>query len=140
MAASLGVVVPVHAAGTRLAQAETDRRRLPKREDAIPVVPGVHVLRGNGEYVALAVENGRFVLRFLNAERRLQDRQAPRALLRWNPVGKVGESRTVLNPGEDSQLLVGTTPVKPPLNFKVNLTLIDGDDQALETLVFDFKP
>jgi hypothetical protein len=142
MAASIGIVMPLHAAaprGPRLAQAEELPKRKPKREDATPVVPGVIVQRKDGRHLALAVESNRFVLRFLDEDKRLTTTDATRAFVRWKAVGLTGEERSVLNAGDDGQSLRGNTVVQRPLRFKAFVTLLDGSGEVIESLTVDLR-
>ncbi|MDX2186125.1 MAG: hypothetical protein SFV32_04260 [Opitutaceae bacterium] len=142
MAASIGIVVPVHAATgrySRLAQAEETPKRKPKREDTAPVVPGVIVPRKDGRFIALAVEDNRFVLRFLDEGRRQIEPGAVRASARWEAVGLSGEERAVLNPATDGLSLVGAPNVKRPYRFKVYLSLLDENGESIENFQVDMR-
>ncbi len=142
MAASIGIVMPLHATaprGPRLAQAEELPKRKPKKEDATPVVPGIIVQRKDGRHVALAVEGSRFVLRFLDEEKRLTSADSSRALARWKAVGLNGEERSVLNADSDGQVLRGNVVVQRPYHFKVFVTLLDANGEAIESLTVDYR-
>lgn len=135
MAASLGMVVPILAQSTPPAK---PRVTAGKEPDAEPVLPGVSVPRGEG-WMSLYLEGGTFRLGFYDAAKKPIPSPASRATARWNPPLKTGEVRAVLNPSGDGLTLQSNKPVRPPLVFKVYVTLLNGDDAALESHVIDFK-
>jgi len=62
-------------------------------------------------------------------------------LARWANVHGPGDNRTVLN-SDGTNSLVGVQFVRPPLIFKVYLTLLKGDGDAaevVESYVVDFR-
>jgi len=105
--------------------------------EEIPL-PGVSIPYEGG-WMSLAVESGVFHLRFYDAKRELLRVPAIRATARWNPPLKTGFSRSVLLPANEGRALVGNTFVRPPLRFRVFLTLIGADDQVMGSYSIDFE-
>lgn len=105
--------------------------------EEIPL-PGVSIPYEGG-WMSLAVESGVFHLRFYDAKRKLLPVPAIRATARWNPPLKTGFSRTVLLPANEGRALVGNTFVRPPLRFRVYLTLIGAGDQVMGSYSIDFE-
>lgn len=120
-----------------------DGKVVPKAEEKKPAEPapkieGVALARKDGRWLGLAVESGKFVLRFYDKEKKpLKQPDAARASARWKAVGKVGEQRAVLNPASEGAALTAPQFVSPPLTFKVYLTLLDAEGNALENFVAD---
>ncbi len=56
---------------------------------------------------------------------------------------KVGDERAVLNPGGDEHSLASVSLVRPPLNFRLYITLLgtgaDGTETAVENYTVDFR-
>ncbi len=129
MAAAVGMVTPVH---TRLRAESAEQEE--SRE-----VPGVKVARAKGGFLALAVENGVWVARFLDETKKEATPDASAVVVRWNPVGTVTEQRAFLKPTGEGSAMSGSTRVRPPLNFKAYVTLLGPEEQALESLVVDVR-
>lgn len=111
----------------------------PERRPAEEIpLPGVSIPYEGG-WMSLAVESGVFHLRFYDAKRKLLPVPAIRATARWNPPLKTGFSRTVLLPANEGRALVGNTFVRPPLRFRVYLTLIGAGDQVMGSYSIDFE-
>ncbi len=135
MAASLGMVVPMLAQPSPPARARVTTGKEPEVE---PALPGVVVPRGEG-WMSLSVNGGTFRLGFHGADKKPIASPASRATARWNPPLKTGEVRAVLNPTGDGLTLQANKQVRPPLVFKVYLTLLDAEGATLESHVVDFK-
>jgi hypothetical protein len=136
MAASIGMVVPM------VAETSTKPKTVkpaPAPTDVPAEIKGIELPRQKGGFLGLTVEGPRLVLAFYDAEKKPVAIDVARASARWNPTNKVGEVRTVLNPGTDGKTLVSPNVVQPPLVFKVYLTLLDADGNALESIVADLR-
>lgn len=116
---------------------------VPKGKDesksALPAakIEGVVIARADGRWLGLALEGNNFKLHFYDKDKKTVKPDAARASVRWNPVGKTGELRTVLNPAGDT--LVSPLFVAPPLTFRVFLTLLSAEDQVLETYIVEMR-
>jgi len=110
----------------------------PKAAEPAPKIEGVAIARKDGRWLGLAVENGHFMLRFYDKDKKPEKQaDAARATARWNPVNKAGDQRAVLNPAGDA--LTAPQFVAPPLTLRVYLTLLDADGKAIESLSADMK-
>lgn len=157
MAASVGMVVPVVFANVVEIPANQPKPTpTPKPKPSKPPVapedtkagkaaddpskiklPGQVVARAKGGFLSLAVENGKFVLRMYDAKKSQIPVEAARANARWRTNKTIHEEHTVLNPADDGKALVGMEYVQPPYNFKVYLTLLNGDGTAGEDYRID---
>ena len=96
-----------------------------------PKIDGVTIPRSQGGFLGLSVDNGTFKLSFYDEKKKPMTVDVTRATARWNASHKIGDERTVLNPGPDGKSLIGGKPVRPPFVFKVFLTLLKGEgDEA----------
>ena len=61
--------------------------------------------------------------------------------LRWQPANQKGPERTMLVPGGGIGAFTSEKIVKPPLRFRLFITLIkgDGDDAPVENLTVEFQ-
>lgn len=134
MAASIGTVVPL---GAQSPAKPSPKPAAPAEEPA--KVQGLEVARANGAYLGVSVEGVRLVVRFYDKDKKPAAPDAARGAARWNPVNKAGEVRSPLNPGTDGFSLASNPVVKPPLVFKVYLTLLDAGDKEIESLVVDMR-
>ncbi len=116
---------------------------LKKKEDEMGKIEGVEVARGEKGYFGLQVVGGSFKLTFYNEKKKPTTGPFDRAALRWNPINKKGDERVVLLPDGSGQTFTAGSPVKPPYNFKVFVTLVkdatDGQPAVNENYVVDFK-
>lgn len=103
------------------------------------VIEGLEIARQGGGYLGITVDGVRLVMKFYDAEKKPAPVNVARASARWDPVNKTGEVRSVLNAGPDGQSLVSTPVLKPPFVFKVYLTLLDADGNAVESAVADLR-
>ena len=130
MAASIGMVVPV--------RAQTARPGLRQEQGAGDEAQVTGVERPwAGGVLGLAVEGNSFVLRFYDAEKKPVPVAAARAAVRWDPVGKGGTERAVMNPAGDA--LRSPSLVRPPHVFTAWVTLLDEDGNAIGTHPFDLR-
>jgi hypothetical protein len=116
-----------------------------KKAEAPPKIEGMEIARGAKGFLGLQLVGGTFKLSFYDMKKKPVAPDVARAMLRWDPKGKVGQERLVLN--RDGMALSSPRPVKPPYVFKLFITLLpegaagDGADAAPagETIVVDFK-
>jgi hypothetical protein len=101
-------------------------------------IPGIKLKRANGTFLGLELEDGKYKLSFYNEKEEPVAPDIVRASARWNPVNKVGDQRTVLNPAPDGKSLKGAIFVQPPYAFKLFLTLLNEEGAAVETFTIDF--
>ena len=107
------------------------KKPAPKIEEE-PKIDGVTIPRSQGGFLGLSVDNGTFKLAFYDEKKKAVAADVTRATARWNASHKIGDERTVLNPGPDGKSLIGGKPVRPPFVFKVFLTLLKGEgDEAV---------
>jgi hypothetical protein len=136
MAASIGMIVPL-AAQTPPKPKTTKPAPAPAKEEF--KIEGLEIARANGKFLGLTVEGTRLVVKFYDKEKKPAAVDVARAAARWNPVNKKGEERSILNPNDAKTALVSTPDVKPPLVFKVYLTLLDGQGNAVESIIADLR-
>jgi hypothetical protein len=103
-------------------------------------IDGMTIARGSG-YLGLAVVEGNFKLTFYNARKNPVAPDVSRAALRWPVTYKLGEERAVLNLAADGKSLTTGKFVRPPLTFKLYITLLTegADESAGESFVVDFR-
>lgn len=110
-----------------------------KKAEEAPKIDGLTIPRPNGTFLGLQVVNGNFILTFYDKEKKKTKVDAARATLRWPVKYQPADERTVLNPGAASTL-TSAKGVRPPLNFKVYLSLfVEGSDTAAESYVVDYR-
>jgi hypothetical protein len=136
MAASIGLVVPL-AAQTYPKPKTINPAPTPAEEEI--KIEGLEIPRKDGTFLGLTVDGVRMVLKFYDKDKKPVPVDVARAAARWNPVNKVGEERSILNPNEANTELVSTPVVRPPLVFKVYLTLLDGQGTAVESIIADLR-
>ena len=118
-----------------------------KKAEVVPKIEGMEIARGAKGFLGLQLVGGTFKLSFYDMKKKPVAPDVARAMLRWDPKGKVGQERVVLN--REGMALSSPRPVRPPYVFKLFITLIpegaatgDGADAAApagETIVVDFK-
>lgn len=126
------------AAPTKAAPAKKEA----KKEEKLPEIPGVTIVRANGNKLGLEVVGGKFKLTFYDKKHKAMPVDVTRATARWpnNRTNTPSEFRTVLN--GSGTALVGERPVLPPLVFNVYLTLLAGEGdaaKAVESYVVQFR-
>ncbi|HEY1110345.1 MAG TPA: hypothetical protein VGE76_16965 [Opitutaceae bacterium] len=115
-----------------------------KKEEEMGRIDGVEVARGAKGYFGIQVVNGAFKVTFYNDKKKPAPAgDVDRAALRWNPIHKKGDERVVLLPDGTGQSFTAGTPVRPPYNFKLFVTLIkdatDGQPATTESYTVDFR-
>ncbi|HQF40365.1 MAG TPA: hypothetical protein PK322_14710 [Opitutaceae bacterium] len=108
----------------------------PKKDE--PVV-GILVERATGGFFNLKVEDGKFVMLFLDAEKKETEADVPSATVRYRK--HKADQRFRLTRSEDGKSLRGTLPVDRPYIFKtLRIALIDDSEETpAETYVKNFK-
>ena len=110
-----------------------------KKAEEPPKIEGLTIARPNGTFLGLQVVKGNFVLTFYDKEKKKAKVDMARATLRWPVKYQPADERTVLNPGAASTL-TSAKGVRPPLNFKVYLSLfVEGNETAVESYVVDYR-
>jgi hypothetical protein len=121
--------------GANQGASEDAKTKAVKVEDI--VLPGIVRPRADG-YISLRVEGGNWLLAFYDSKKKPLPLDVQRGSARWNPSQKSGDAFCVLNPGGESNTLVGNRFVQPPRIFKVYVTLTKGED-AKENFVFEYR-
>ena len=110
-----------------------------RQEEPEPKIEGVALTRPNGTYLGLQVVNNNFVLTFYDAKKKKMAPDVARATVRWDVKYQPGPERTVLNPGGGPASLTSEKTVRPPLNFRVFLSLfVEGSEDAVESYSVDY--
>lgn len=140
-AKSLLVVASLGFAVSLPAQAPAKQEETAKAEgaEAEIVLPGTVVQRKDETYVSITVENNAFKIAFYDAKKKQQAPDVARAAIRWEPKNKKGDERRILNPAGDGMTLVSPPPVLPPYNFRIFVTLLNAENEAVETFNTDFR-
>jgi hypothetical protein len=113
-----------------------------KEDEKMGKVEGMEIPHGKG-FMGLRVVDGTFRLTFYNEKRKPVPPDVSRVALRWDAKYKVGEERLILLPGGDANSLTSSKVIRPPLTFKLFMTLIkdveSGGEPKTETIVVDFS-
>jgi hypothetical protein len=134
MAASIGIVVPLTA---QTSAKPVKPAPAPAEEPA--KIPGIELPRQKGGFLGVTVDGPRLVVKFYDVDKKPVAVDVARAAARWDPINKTSDVRTVLNPDEGGKALISPLVVQPPLVFKVYLTLLDAEGNALESHIADLK-
>ena len=121
---------------------KAEQKKPAKPEDEMGTIEGQTIARANGKFLGLALRDGKFVLAFYDEKKKPEKADVTRATARWNDPQSPGYKRAVLNIEADGQKLAATTFVRPPYNFKVWMTLLQGEGdeaKAVESFVVDFR-
>lgn len=111
-----------------------------KKEEAPGKIEGTEIGRGDG-FLGIQLVNGAFKLTAYNAKKKPVAADFTRVGLRWQPANQKGPERTMLVPGGGPGAFTSEKIVKPPLRFRLFITLIkgDGDDAPVENLTVEFQ-
>ena len=112
-----------------------------KKEEPMGKITGTELARPNGQFLGLALADGKFKLTFYDKKKKPTKVDVTRALFRWANVHGPGDNRAILNP-DGANSLVGVQFVRPPYIFKVYVSLLQGDGdaaQVVESYVVDFR-
>jgi len=140
LATSMGMVMPLLAkppAKPAPAPAKQQETAKPEGEEAEGTIEGISAPRKNGGFIGITIDDSGFKLSFYDKKKKQVDCDVARAAATWQPKYRIPDERRVLTPSGDGKTLT-STPVRPPYNFKLRLTLLSADDQAVETFVLDF--
>jgi hypothetical protein len=126
------------------ADPKKDAKKDAKKKEEPGKIEGVEISRGAKGFMGIRVVDGVFRLTFYDAKKKPRAPDVARAMLRWPVNYKGGDERTVLNPGGDANSLTSAKVVRPPLTFKLYITLLaaEGSEEAgtgSETFVVDFR-
>jgi hypothetical protein len=138
MAASIGMVVPL-VAQTAPKPSKPTVPAKPAPDEPPAKIDGITLPRGGGGFLGLTVEGARMVLKFYDADKKPVTADLSRVAARWTPVNRKGEERSMLNPDETGRALVSTPVVRPPLVFRVYLTLFDASGAVQENMTADLR-
>lgn len=146
-ATKAGAAAPAGSATKAATPAAGAAKAPAKKAETVPKIEGMEIARGAKGFLGLQLVGGTFKLAFYDMKKKPVAPDVARAMLRWDPKGKVGQERVVLN--RSGMALSSPRPVKPPYVFKLFITLIpeaaaagaDNPDAAPagETIVVDFK-
>lgn len=113
-----------------------------KKEEPMGVIPGTTLVRPNGHFLGLTLQDGKYKLTFYNAKKKPEKVDVARAVARWPNLHGPGDNRTILNPAGDGTFLMGAQFVRGPHAFKLFITLLSGEgDEAagVENYTVDFR-
>lgn len=122
--------------------AKQEEAAVPGGEDAKAKegkIVGTPISRAGGKWLGLTIENGGFRLNFYNEKKKPADVDVARATARWNPAQRAGQMTVVMLPATGGQALSSGRFVPPPRVFKVYLTLLSEQGEAVESFVVDFR-
>ena len=107
-------------------------------------IEGIEVPRAAGGFLGVALVGGSFKISFYDAKKLPVQANVTRALLRWDPKGRVGQERVMLNRSADGLSLSAPKNIRPPYVFKLFITLLQdtpdsAEGTATETYVIDFR-
>ncbi len=104
-------------------------------------IPGITIERENSDgYLGLELVDYNYKLTFYGPDKKPQDADYQRALLRWSPKNTSGQERYMLTLGSDGKSLVSPRYVRPPYNYRLIITLISDDSETeSETHVLWFR-
>ncbi|MBI2815022.1 MAG: hypothetical protein HYX71_12135 [Opitutae bacterium] len=124
----------------KAATAAPPAKKVEKKKEELPKIPGTVINRPNGTFLGLEVVGGNFKLTFYDKKHKPMAVDVTRATARWPNPRSPGDNRTVLN--GSGAALVGQKPVVPPFKFNVFLTLLVGEGEeakAVENYTVAFK-
>jgi hypothetical protein len=127
----------------KAAPAKDPKKDAKKKEEEMGKTEGMEIARANGGFLGVRLVDGAWRVTFYNAKRKPVPPDVARMALRWDAKYKLGEERVVLNPGGDANSMTHPKIVRPPLTFKLFITLLasspDGTDAASENYNLDFR-
>ncbi len=112
-----------------------------KKEDEIGKIDGIEIARPHG-FLGIQMVGSNFKLSFYDQKKKPVVADVARAVLHWPVSYQPVHDRTVLNPTGDGKSFTSGKVVRPPLNFKLFISLVpkDAPDDAVgETYVIDFR-
>ncbi|MFT3783936.1 MAG: hypothetical protein QM790_18145 [Nibricoccus sp.] len=136
LAVSFGLVVPLCGAPKAKSTPQTapaKKEAAAEAQEEEAKIPGRVIQRANGSFLSLTVENNTLRLAFYDSQKKEMAPDVARVAARWNPRNKRGEERRILLPSGDGKTLA-STPIQPPYNFTLYLTLLNDAGEAVETM------
>lgn len=130
--------VPAQTADTKQGAAKAGAPASAAKKKAEPKIEGIVVARPNGTWMGLDARSGVFCLSFYDAKKKPMTVDVVRASARWQSPKFKNPFLDVLNTSSDGKALFGAKAVVPPRNFKVFLTLLSAEGQAVESYVVDY--
>jgi hypothetical protein len=129
---------PAPAGGATKAPKDSAKKEEPAK------IEGVEVARASGGFLGVTIVGNNFKISFYNDKKKPVPADVDRAIVRWDPKGKVGREQAVLNPTGDGKALTGPKVVHPPYTFKLFITLLkdtpgSAEPVAGETFTIDFR-
>jgi hypothetical protein len=112
------------------------------KEEEMGVIEGMTLMRPNGHFLGLTLQDGKYKLTFYNKKKKQEKVDVTRGTARWPNMHGPGDNRAILNPAGDGTFLMGAQFVRGPHSFKLFITLVrgDGDDAAgVENYTVDFR-
>ena len=110
----------------------------PKEEEA--KIEGLEIVRPGGGYLGLQVIRNNLVISFYDKDRKSISADVERATARWPVNYQPNDERTVLNRSPDGMTLTSAKVVRPPLRFRIYLSLFAaGNEQPVESHVVDYR-
>jgi hypothetical protein len=124
------------------AATKTPAKKVEKKKEVEPIIPGVTLRRANGTFLGLEIVDTKFKLSFYDKKKKPMPVDVSRATARWPNTrsATTGDYRTVLNLSGPT-VLVGARPVLPPYAWNVYITLLRGDGESatvVESFVVPF--
>lgn len=128
---------------TKVVPKKDEKKKEEKKKEEMGKIEGMEIARANGGFLGVRVVDGMWRLTFYNKMKKPTPPDVARAVFRWDAKYKLGEERLVLNPGGDQNSMTHPKTVRPPLTFKLFITLLstaaDGTDAASENYTIDFR-
>jgi hypothetical protein len=108
-------------------------------DDKMGTIAGTAIQRSVGDgWLGLELKDSTFVLTFYNAKKKPVAADKSGAAMRWPVHYQPNDERTELLPTGDPAVLASDYTVRPPYSFKLHITLLGGDPNAVESYVIDF--
>lgn len=138
---ALAIVCPARAAA---GPADATKVPLAAKKEEPARIEGIEVARAGGGFLGVAIVEGTFKISFYDDKKKPVKANVVRALLRWDPKGKIGQERVVLNLSADGKALTSPRTIRPPYVFKLFITLLQeavesAEPVAGESYTIDFR-
>jgi len=103
-------------------------------------VEGMEVARSSKGFLGVALVGGCFRITFYDANRKPVAADVTSASLRWTVKYQPKPERTLLVPAGDGRSLASPFVVRPPLAFRLNISLfVEGREEPSEIYQIDFR-
>jgi len=127
-----GVMLAASAPSLRAAAASPE-------EEKEGTIAGTAIQRGEG-WLGVEVKDGGFQLTFYNAKKHPMPADKASAVFWWPVHYQPNVERTELTATDNPAVLASSYHVKPPLSFKLHITLLGSDASSdPESFVIDFS-